>query len=139
MESRTIIEESLAGLAAERASDEEITAIGDAVQRMRDCIGRGESILEADMAFHLAIAAGAHNEVLRNSVQLLRNMTRQWLQYKVQMPNVAPNVLKHHVKIFTAIKARKPAAARAAMRVHLEETMTLVTLVVERYGKKQSE
>src|SRR5580658_8116382 len=59
IEARTIIEENLAGLAAERGSDAEIAAIGEAVQLMRDSIARDESILEADMAFHLAVAAAA--------------------------------------------------------------------------------
>src|ERR1017187_3745309 len=51
MEARTIIEENLAGLAAQRATPEQIAEIGRAVQLMRDSIARGDSILEADMAF----------------------------------------------------------------------------------------
>src|SRR5580700_10357632 len=64
MEARIIIEESLAGLAAQRASKQETKAIGEAVQMMQDCIVRGEPILEADMAFHLAIAHASQNNVL---------------------------------------------------------------------------
>src|ERR1700748_3085875 len=52
MEARTIIEENLAGLAAERGSREAISSIGQAVQMMRDSIAKGDSILEADVAFH---------------------------------------------------------------------------------------
>ena len=133
MEARTIIEENLAGLAAQRASNEEIAAIGRAVQMMRDSLARGESILEADMAFHLAISAAAHNEVMRNAVQLLRNLTRQWIYFKLLLPNVPPTVLKRHEAIYRAISQRKPAAARSAMRRHLEETMTLVTQVVQQH------
>ncbi len=133
MESRTIIEENLAGLAAKRGSDEEIVQIGHAIDQMRHSIEAGTSILEADMSFHLAIAAAAHNEVLRNAVQLLRNITRQWLYYKVLIPNVAPIVLKRHEAIYRAIAARKPSAARTAMRRHLEETMQLVIQVVEQH------
>ena len=51
MEARTIVEENLAGLAAERGSREAIAEIGKAVQMMRDSIARGDSILEADVAF----------------------------------------------------------------------------------------
>ncbi|MCU1321088.1 MAG: GntR family transcriptional regulator [Acidobacteriaceae bacterium] len=133
MEARTIIEENLAGLAAERGSADEIAQVGLAVQQMRDSIEAGNSILEADMSFHLAVAAAAHNEVLKNAVQLLRNITRQWLFYKVLIPNVAPAVLKKHESIYKAIAARKPNAARTAMRQHLEETMELVIQVVEQH------
>jgi GntR family transcriptional regulator, transcriptional repressor for pyruvate dehydrogenase complex len=136
MEARTIIEENLAGLAAERGSAEEIVAIGVAVQQMRDSIAAGVSILDADLSFHLAIATAAHNEVLKKAVELLRNVTRQWLSYKVLIPNVAPMVLKRHEAIYRAIAAHKPTAARSAMRKHLEETMTLVINIVEQHGIK---
>src|ERR1700733_8468507 len=129
MEARTIIEVNLAGLAAERASDEEIAHIRQAVQMMRDSIARGDSILEADMAFHLAIAAAARNEALRNAVQLLRNLTRQWIHFKLLMPGVPAKVLKRHEAIYRAIVQRKPTAAKNAMRTHLEEAMTLVAQV----------
>jgi GntR family transcriptional repressor for pyruvate dehydrogenase complex len=133
MEARTIIEENLAGLAAQRGTEEEIANIGSTVQLMRDSMARGDSILDADLAFHLAIAAAAHNELLQNAVQLLRNLTRQWIQFKLLMPDVPQKVLKRHEAIYRAILQRKAAAARSAMRLHLEETMNLVNKVVESY------
>jgi GntR family transcriptional repressor for pyruvate dehydrogenase complex len=137
MEARTIIEENLAGLAAERGTDDQIKQIGDAVQMMRDSIARGDSSLEADMAFHIAVSTAAQNGVLLNAVQLLRNLMRQWIHYKLLIPDVPEVVLKRHIAIYKAIAARKPAAARTAMRQHLEETMTLVTHVVEQRKRKQ--
>lgn len=131
MEARTIIEENLAALAAKRATSEQINEIGRAVQMMRDSIARGDSILEADMAFHLAVSSAAQNGVLRNAVQLLRNLMRQWLHFKLLIPDVPETVLKRHVAIYRAITARKPNAARTAMRFHLEESMQMVTHVVE--------
>jgi DNA-binding FadR family transcriptional regulator len=94
-------------------------------------IARSEPILEADMAFHLAIARASHNNVLAKSVQLLRNLMRQWLYYKVMMPNVAPVVLKRHAAIFRAIAQRKPLVARREMRLHLEEAAEMVTHVIQ--------
>ncbi len=136
METRTIMEENLAGLADERATPVEIQEIGQAVQVMRDCIARDETILDADMAFHLAISAAAHNDVMRNAVRLLRNLTRQWIQYKLLMPDVAPLVLKRHVAIYQAIVKRNRNAARRAMRRHLEETMMLIARVIESRKKQ---
>src|SRR6201996_9538034 len=131
MEARLIIEENLAGLAAERATDEHVLQIGLSVQSMRDSIARGESILDADMAFHMAVSTAAQNEVLVNAVQLLRNLMRQSLQYKLMIPNIAESVLKSHTAIHRAISSRKPAAARTAMRHHLEETVRHVTTVMK--------
>jgi hypothetical protein len=83
------------------------------------------------MAFHIAICQAARNEVLRNAVQLLRNLMRQWIFYKLLIPDIAPTILKRHVAIYRAILRRKPSTARTEMRRHLEETMKLVTQVVE--------
>jgi DNA-binding FadR family transcriptional regulator len=134
MEARAVVEETLAGLAAERGSAEEILAIKVTIAQMREDIAAESSILEADMSFHLAVATAAHNEVLRNAVQLLRNITRQWLKYKVQIPNVAATVLKRHEAVYRAIASRNPNAARLAMRKHLQETQQLVIQIVEKHG-----
>jgi len=133
MEARIIIEENLAGLAATRASEEEIAVIGEAVQLLQSSIARNEPVLEADMAFHLAIARASHNNVLAKSVQLLRNLLRQWLFQKVLVPNVAPVILKRHAAIYRAIAHRKPIAARREMRLHLEEASAMVSQVIQLY------
>ena len=135
MEARTIIEENLAGLAARRGTGEQIDKINEAVQMMRDSIARGDSILDADMAFHLAVSAAAQNGVLTNAVHLLRNLMRQWIYYKLMIPDIPEIVLKRHVAIYRAIAARKANAARNAMRFHLEETGELVNRVVEQRRK----
>lgn len=83
------------------------------------------------MAFHLAVSSAAQNQVLQNAVRLLRNLMRQWIYYKLMIPDVAPTVLDRHVAIYRAIASHKPSAARKAMRLHLEETMKLVTHVIE--------
>jgi GntR family transcriptional regulator, transcriptional repressor for pyruvate dehydrogenase complex len=135
MEAREFLERDLAGLAAERASESEIAAIAQAIEGMRESVRKSESILTADMEFHLAVAEAAHNEVLRNAVQLLRNLMRQWLVLKLLIPQVPEQVLKHHEAIYEAIKNHDGAAARAAMWTHLEETALLVAQVMQQRGK----
>jgi GntR family transcriptional regulator, transcriptional repressor for pyruvate dehydrogenase complex len=135
MEAREFVERDLAGLAATRASEEEGEAIAASLRSMKASIARGESILEADMAFHLAIAEAAHNQVLKNAVQLLRNLIRQWIVLKLMIPDVPAKVLKQHEKIFKAIRARDAVAARGAMWDHLEETAYLVKQVVAKKAR----
>jgi DNA-binding FadR family transcriptional regulator len=69
--------------------------------------------------------------VLRNAVQLLRNLMRQWIYLKLLIPDVPTKVLKRHEAIYSAIRRRDPKAARAAMRKHLDETAALVFKIVE--------
>src|SRR3954453_5472686 len=135
MEARLFLERDLAGLAAERASEVEIEAIGKALGDIRNCIAKGESPIEADMQFHLAVARAAHNEVMRNALQLLRNLLPRWLLLKLLMPQVPGKVVQQHEAIFGAIKARDTEAARLAMATHLEKTAQLVAQVVRGKGK----
>jgi GntR family transcriptional repressor for pyruvate dehydrogenase complex len=138
MEARVLLERDLAGLAAERGSEDEIAKIGDAVRAMRDSVASGTLMIEADMRFHLAVAEAAHNGVLQNAVQLLRNLMRHWINLKLLIPNVPTRVLNQHDQIYEAIRRRDAEAARAAMRKHLEDTMRLVTQVMEQRGLKRS-
>ena len=135
MEARELLERDLASLAARRASDAELDKIKATIERMRESVANGESTLEADMAFHLAIAEAAHNEVLRNAVQLLRNLMKQWLVLKLMIPQVPQHVLEEHEVIYAAIQTRDPEAARNAMETHLQTTAHLLEQVVERSGK----
>lgn len=135
MEARFFLEQDLAGLAAERASDSDIEAIGKALEHMRNLIAKGQSPLEADMQFHLAVAHAAHNQVMRNAVQLLRNLLRQWLLLKLLIPQVPARVMQQHEAVFRAIKRRDVAAARAAMARHLENTAKLVSEVVRKNSR----
>jgi GntR family transcriptional regulator, transcriptional repressor for pyruvate dehydrogenase complex len=135
MEAREFLERDLAGLAAERATQSEIKAIEKTLIEMREQIAKNESILGADMSFHLAVADAAHNEVLRNAVQLLRNLMKQWLVLKLLIPQVPEKILMQHEAIYQAIKKRDGSAARAKMWAHLEETAHLVEGVVQKGAK----
>ena len=137
MEARVLLERDIAGLAAERGSDDEITKIGDAVKALEDSVASGTSMVDADMKFHFAVAQAAHNGVLQNAVQLLRNLMRQWIYLKLQIPNVPVRVLNQHIEIYDAIRRRDADAARTAMRKHLDDSVSLVTQVVQQRSSKQ--
>jgi GntR family transcriptional regulator, transcriptional repressor for pyruvate dehydrogenase complex len=137
MEARVLLERDLAGLAAERGSEDEIAKIGDAVRAMKDSVASGTAMIEADMTFHLAVAQAAHNSVLQNAVQLLRNLMRHWIGLKLLIPSVPGRVLNQHVEIYQAIRSRDAEAARKAMHKHLEDTRRLVTQVVHQRSSKR--
>lgn len=129
LEARLFMERDLAGLAAERGAEEQVDKIGEALQVMRQRLGDGASILDADMDFHQAIAEAAHNDVMRMAVQLLRNLIRHWIERKLEMEDVGVKTLDQHAAIYKAIRKRDPAAAREAMRKHLQDTVSLVNQI----------
>ena len=130
LEARALLEQDLAALATIRASDADINQIGEIIELTKARLAEGQNILEPDLAFHGAVASAARNSVLSNAVQLLRNMQRQWILLKLQLPNVPADVVREHSAIHKAIRNRDVEGARAAMRDHLAHSGKLVQQVV---------
>lgn len=119
-EARRLIESELAALAAARASAEDLERIGAYLDEMENAGDDLERSLKADLAFHLAIAETARNQILMNALELIRNLTRQWIRDALRLANVPSQALEQHKNIFLAIAKRHPENARAAMTAHVE-------------------
>lgn len=121
VEARKFIEVELAGLAAERASADQIQAIEACLIRMRESTKpeQSEEYLEADVGFHFAAAAAADNFILSQFMTLICNLMHQWISESLSLPGVAEEALGQHSRIFSAIQSHKPAIARKAMEKHL--------------------
>jgi GntR family galactonate operon transcriptional repressor len=63
-ELRGIIEPAAAGLAAMRRTDEDLAVLDDALARMSAAAGGEGDAVAADLAFHRALLAATHNELL---------------------------------------------------------------------------
>lgn len=126
IEARLVLEESIAAFAAERATAGELRAIKAALDDMRAQIDDPSRSFESDMRFHIAIGAAAHNPILSNADQLMRNLMKQWIQLKHRIPGAAARSLEHHVQIYDAILHREPDRARKEMRNHIAATGRVV-------------
>ncbi len=121
VEARRLIETELAGLAAERATAADLKQIGTHLDRMEHSLETSGEFLQADIEFHLAIGEAAHNSILMNALNLIRNLLQAWIGSTLQVPGVSQKALEHHKAIFFAIAKKNAPAARAAMVAHLEE------------------
>ncbi len=119
-EARRLIESELAALAAARATAADLERIGAYLDEMENAGEDFERFLKADLAFHLAIAETARNQILMNALELIRNLTRQWIRDALRLANVPGQALEQHKNIFLAIAKRHPESARAAMTAHVE-------------------
>ncbi len=122
IETRRLLEVELAGLAAQRASEEERASIAVCLEVMRTSQNRPKEYAQADLEFHLAIARAAHNEILYRLLYTLRYVvgdliTKTVVHYDA---NHMPQSFRVHIPVYEAIKARDPAAARQAMAAHLD-------------------
>jgi len=125
MELRTGIEIEAAGLAAERATPEQIRKIAQAYEAVDRAIDRGEAAIDEDFAFHVGIAEAAGNPQFPRFLQYLGRSIIPRKTVRVSSPNMPNNraflrtFQEEHADILGSIRARTPAQARAAMRRHL--------------------
>ncbi len=121
IEARSCIEVEMAGWAAERATPDELAIIARHLTEMKSAEHQPEAFLEADLNFHLAVGAAAHNRILMNALHLIRNLMRQWIGRTLRVPDIARIALTQHGEIYEALADRDSARARVAMQRHLDE------------------
>lgn len=124
-EARLGIEPFIVRLATERATQDQLTAIGEAIERMSQAIRKHHSHVDSDVGFHLSIAAAAGNSVLLRQVGVLVRImhTQMWDQFNektVSTPRQLDRFLHDHQRIFKAMTSRNKKEASAQMAVHLE-------------------
>ncbi len=117
VELRRVVEPTAAAFAAERATPEQIDAIGAALEGMRRSVDDGDAFVRYDAAFHIAVNVASGNALfdrlsliveplLRASfaLQLFRHIEAQTLH----------EIVPRHAVVFEAIVARDADAARVA-------------------------
>jgi len=120
VEARRLIEVELVGLAAERATPENLKELSGHLDRMEASLNDEAAFQAADINFHLSLGQAAHNEILHNALQLIRNLMQQWIGETLALEGVAAEALDHHKQIFLAIAKRNAERGRVAMRIHLD-------------------
>jgi len=119
---RKLIEVEIAGLAAQKATPEQIDFIDSFLHQMERTIDpeQYDEYLTADVDFHFAIATAAGNPVLGQFLTLLRNLMRGWILSCLGQTGVAEAAVLHHRRILESIRAHDVAGAREAMETHLD-------------------
>jgi DNA-binding FadR family transcriptional regulator len=123
---RWLIEGECAALAAKHGTQAQLRAIRKAHAELRKEARRHHNPLGADRAFHVCIAQATGNSALELVVQTLWDQRvgplYRALEVKLEYPAMAAETLGEHSAVMEAIMARDPAAARAAMRRHMNFT-----------------
>jgi DNA-binding GntR family transcriptional regulator len=122
MEARIPVEIEAAGLAAARASDADIAgleALLAAGARQVEVADRA-ALARTDRDFHVGLARVTRNEVLVEIVEHLHERSLMlWFVNLAGRPQFQ-SAYDQHCDVMAALKRRDPAAARAAMRTHLQ-------------------
>ncbi len=119
---REVLEVPAAAWAAESAGPEQLATVRTALDQLNRATDTGEEpdqLRRLDAAFHQAIAVMAGNRFLRQTSHVLHNMVLAGMQTTLLIPGRIEVARRDHERIYSAIAAHDPAAARRAARAHI--------------------
>jgi GntR family transcriptional repressor for pyruvate dehydrogenase complex len=126
LECRRILEIAAVGVAAERATTDDLEKLSHAFARMTASAERAhgnpaaENLYhEADIAFHRALLAATGNRVLGNITEPVHRAFATARRPLARPERRLERSLPEHQRILSAVAQRDPEAAREAMRAHL--------------------
>jgi GntR family transcriptional repressor for pyruvate dehydrogenase complex len=119
-EARRSLESTVAGLAAERATGDDMAAISDAVTGMFVSLGDALEFLRYDAAFHRAVAEASKNPIMASLVEMVSGMFFEARKGTAHRGRDLQPVAEKHRLIYRAIRDRDAAAAAQHMFEHLK-------------------
>ena len=128
-EIRRMMEIEIAGLAAERATDEDYAALEDAIEGMAASVDDPDQLTEYDMAFHSALAVATQNELFSLLLSMIASVWHKMILVSAHARGAAEAGLQHHRNLLGCVSERDPERAREAMRAHIRESQRLVEAV----------
>ncbi|MGH2615809.1 MAG: FadR/GntR family transcriptional regulator [Thermomicrobiales bacterium] len=121
VEARQLIEVDIAGLAAQRRTEEDLVDLSRILARMeweaRDG-AEAKAFVDADVEFHLRLAEAARNSALRDVLTSIQALLRAWIG-RVIAQGYRELSYAEHVPILEAVRAQDARAAEEAMDAHL--------------------
>ena len=120
-EVRHLLEPQIAALAAERATQEDIRRMEEALRSQEQQIIRGETGVEGDTDFHFAMAQATQNWALVRVISATADVLHSSRDRSLQTPGRPQRSLASHGHVLDMIRHRDVEGARAAMQHHISE------------------
>jgi GntR family transcriptional repressor for pyruvate dehydrogenase complex len=127
-EIRRMIEVETAGLAAERATDEDIARLQNTIEGMSAHRQDLDAYIEYDHAFHERLAEATHNSLFNVLLGPISDLLHQVILVSAQAPGAVDAGVTHHRNILKKVRQHDPKAAQQAMREHLAKARKLVEI-----------
>ena len=119
LEVRSSLERTAAILAAQRATDDELDALGTTLDQQAATLDDPAAFIEADVRFHVLLARAGGNDVLADLLQSLRSMLSVWVGRRVTTREATEAAYLEHRAVYDAMRARDVAATQRAMDEHM--------------------
>ena len=118
-EMRWILEPQIAEMAALRANPEEMLKLSEILEEQGQQISNGDTGVDADTAFHFALASATHNAALVKLISAVADILRESRDQNFQAPGRPRRSLESHGQILDMVRSADPTGARKAMEHHL--------------------
>jgi len=131
-EARRVLEVSVAGLAAEQATGDQLATLAEELANMYAALDDPQQFLIHDIRFHRAVAAASGNRILATLVEMVSGVMYDRRRQTIERARDFKESVEMHRRIYRAIRARKPDEARAAMHEH-------IVLAQQAYASEESQ
>ena len=118
-EARRSLEMAIAGLAAERATGDQLASMSEELTGMFASLDEPAQFLVHDMRFHQTVAAASGNRILTALMNMVATILFEVRSKTVKRATDLKESAEMHRAIYRAIRERSPESARDAMRDHL--------------------
>jgi DNA-binding FadR family transcriptional regulator len=121
-EVRGIVEPAAVRLAAQRRTDADLAALDEAIAAMTSASAVGDEAVDADLAFHRALLAASHNEMLERMEMVIAT----GLAFRDRLVHASghrpQDPVPSHGAVLDAVRSRDADAAETAMRALLQQS-----------------
>ena len=133
IEVRKVIEPSLAGFAALRASKSDIEKLELELEEMRNGVKDVESFILHDSRFHDLVFEASGNTILESFIRSSKDLMKknQALVLKERYSSIMPKSLEYHEKVFQAIVNKDEHLAYTCMFEHIEDVENEFRIIVD--------
>jgi len=128
-ELRRMLETEIAALAAERATEDDLRALEEAVAGMEQHADDLERYAESDLAFHAALAAATQNGLFCALLDSIGHLWREIIRISLDAPGALRDGVRYHRQILACVQARDVEGARRVMLEHVRHSQHLVEAV----------
>jgi GntR family transcriptional regulator, transcriptional repressor for pyruvate dehydrogenase complex len=124
-EARRVLEVGVAGLAAERASGDQIAAMAEEVTGMFASVEDPQAFLLHDIRFHRAVAMASGNPILASLVEMVSSLYFEQRRRTLPRGRDLRETAVIHRNIYHAVRAHDSERARREMSMHLPRLQRL--------------
>lgn len=120
IEARQLLEVTLAPQAARNRSAAAAARLTQLIEEMRAASHDYDRYIEADVQFHLELAAASGNEVLTGVLSNIRSLIEAWAHRVIESAQETESSLAMHVPVLDAVIEQDEDRARAAMQALMD-------------------